>query len=341
MVNSKINKFLQQLKDELEEFPADLHITRKAGAFVAISDGKVLKIGEPDIRYCPLFSKLFNKENIDIKAIKEKFEWQISNYGMFTCHRHVADDKIVVPFGASEIVMYALNRKVIDCAVVVCEGAGTVISNNPALIQGIGAYMNGIFYTSPIKEVIERIKQSGGTVLDERTAKINQYQGVKKAIDLGFKKIAVTLRGDETRALKEIRNLDTLKTLPDVKVTVLSVCNSGISRRQAKNLRDNADLVWACGSKYVRETTGPAAIVQLGVKIPVFIMSNAGVELITGYSGDENFRSYFKDGSSKHYITSNKYHSGGIKTNMGKFFVYLYPVDKLPVITDDEPDPLI
>lgn len=338
-MQNKLNKFISQLKEELQELPEDLHITRKAGAFVAISEGKVIKIGNPQINYCPLFKMLFKGNVIDRTAINDKFNWQIENLGMFTCHRKIADDKIIVPFGASEIIMYAKKRNNIDCAVLVSEGAGTVISSNPSIIQGIGAYMNGIFYTSPIRELIEKIKMNGGTVLDEETAVINQYKGVCAAIEMGFKKIAVTIRGDETRILKKIRKIS---LSADEKIIILSVCNSGITKYQAGLLRDDVDLVWACGSKYVREITGPSAIIQLGVKIPVFIMSRNGVDLIASYSGDECFNSTIKNGEgTRHYITSNKYMNGGIKVNMGKFSVYLCPAEKLPIITDDEPSPLI
>ena len=338
MANLKLTKFLKQLKDELGELPKDLHITRKAGAYVAISNGKVIKIGNPQIKYCPLFKMLFNKKIIDQKAIKDKFNWQIQNLGMFSCHRTITKDKIIVPFGASEILMYAIKRKEIDCAVIACEGAGTIVSSNPALIQGIGAYMNGIFYTSPIKEIINKIKQNNGMVLDENTAKIDQHKGVKKALELGFKKIAVTLRGDETQILKKIRSISPSKI---ERITALSVCNSGITKKQAEILRDKADLIWACGSRYVRQIVGPQAIIQLGVKIPVFIMSQNGIDLIASYSGDNNFKSNLKKIKNKHYITSNKYKTGGIKASMGKFYVYLYETENLPITTEDEPTPLI
>jgi hypothetical protein len=49
----------------------------------------------------------------------------------------------------------------------------------------------------------------------------------------------------------------------------------------------------------------------------------------------------FYEKSKTFFITSNKFSPGGIKAKMGKFSVYLYPVKKLPVITEDEPDPLI
>jgi len=53
--------------------------------------------------------------------------------------------------------MYAMRKNVIDSAVLVCDGAGTVIVNRPEIVQGIGARMNGLFYTTPIKNMIVRL----------------------------------------------------------------------------------------------------------------------------------------------------------------------------------------
>jgi len=64
------------------------------------------------------------------------------------------------------MMMYALKKGGIDAAVTVCDGAGTVISDSPSLIQGIGARMNGLFYTTPIPEVIQRIKGQKGFVVN-------------------------------------------------------------------------------------------------------------------------------------------------------------------------------
>jgi hypothetical protein len=45
--------------------------------------------------------------------------------------------------------------------------------------------------------------------------------------------------------------------------------------------------------------------------------------------------------NNKHYITMNKYEDGGLKTNMGRFYVYLYGTERLPVhTTDDKPEPM-
>ncbi len=113
-MSEKVKKFLNKIEKEYGNLPQDLHITRKACALVAISDGKVIMMEEPQIHHCPLFTSLFSYENLDKNTIEKKFDRQVKDWGMFTCDRHVCDEKIIVPFGASEMIMYALRRKNID-----------------------------------------------------------------------------------------------------------------------------------------------------------------------------------------------------------------------------------
>lgn len=257
---------------------------------------------------------------------------------MFTCNRKICDEKIIVPFGASEMMMYALKRKNVDVSITVCEGAGTVITSKPEVVQGIGAYMNGLFYTTPIPEVISKLESNQSMVLFPHSAEINQFEGVKKASELGYKNIAVTVRGDESYTISAIREFSEAR---NINIIILVVCNTGIDERQAIVARDCGDIVWACASKEVREVVGPSSLLQVGMKIPVFVLTKRGVDFITSYSKDKILRERFKNLEQKHYITSSKYREGAVKINMGKFFVYLYQVEKLPVSTWDEPRPLI
>ena len=350
-MSEKVKKFLNKIEKEYGSLPQDLHVTRKACALVAISDGKVIMMEEPQIHHCPLFTSLFSYENLDKSTIEKKFDRQIKDWGMFTCKRHVCDEKIIVPFGASEIIMYALRRKNIDAAVTVCEGAGTVITSNPAVVQGIGAYMNGLFYTTPIPEVISNIennisKDNSSYVLSPKNAEIDQFKGVKLALKKGFEKIAVSVRGDEEKIIRKIRKLEEeLIKINDIKIIILAICNTGINKKQAEVIRSDSDLAWACASKYIRDIAGPGAILQVGMKILVFVLTDKGLDFITSYSSDSVLREKLigKTGkhSGKHYITSGKYEEGAIKVRMGKFSVFLYETCKLPVSTFDEPEPLI
>jgi putative methanogenesis marker protein 8 len=333
MHDKRLKKFLDEIKKEHGGLPKDLHITRKAMAFVAISEGRVVKAEEPLIKNCPLFKRLFDAEEITREQVVKKFNWQIENLGMFSCHRDLTKDRIIVPFGASEILMYAIKRSEIDAAVIVCEGAGTVITANPSLIQAIGAYQNGIFYTTPIEAITKKIIKLGGSILSDK-GKICQLEGIKKAFTLGHRKIAVTVRGDESRILRKIREFEKKN---GISVTILVVCNSGISREDSLIIKEHSDLVWSCGSRCIREIVGPDSILQLGMKIPVFALNIKGLSLIASYSGNIDPHKFIKS----HYITANKYMEGAREIKMGRFKVFLYPTDHLPVTAEDEPSPLV
>jgi len=334
-MKERLERFLEEIKKIQGGLPSDLHVTRKAGALVAISGGKVIHVGKPTVKYCPLFKALFGTTEADKASIRQKFNKQFDMWGMFTCNRTVAEDKIIVPFGASEIMMYALKRKVAGCAVLVCEGAGTVVTSNPVLVQGIGAYMNGVFYTSPVQGIIEKIHKEEGSILDPGTAKIDQTAGVEKAVSLGYKHIAVTVRGDQDDIPGKIREIEKEN---NVSITILSVCNTGIGKKQAEIIRRYCDIAWACASSNIWEIAGPAAILQLGMKIPVFVLTEKGIRLISGYSRQEILDKL--DLRRKHYITMNKLEPGGVKMDLGQFSVYLYETEKLPLHAADEPRPL-
>ena len=68
-----------------------------------------------------------------------------------------------------------------------------MISNNLTLVQGMGGRMSGLVETEPIDSIINGITESGGIVLYPSTAKMDSVVGVKKAAELGYKKIAVTV----------------------------------------------------------------------------------------------------------------------------------------------------
>lgn len=356
MVADKVKNFMDSIKKDLGSLPPDLHITRKASALVAISGGRVIKTQKPKIKYCPLFKRLFDNEAINKRTIKNKFFRQTKEWGMFTSNRKVCDERIIVPFGASEMLMYALKRKNIEAAVTACDGAGTIITSNPAIVQGIGAYMNGLFYTSPIEEVIEKINSNGGTILSPKDAKIDQLGGVKKAIRMGLKNIAVTVRGDQTEVIKAIRDIEgNIKQYDkDVntkspgyinkgieRIIILAVCNTGVKKTEAEIIKEYTDLAWSCASKFIRKIVGTSAILQVGMKIPVFIITKKGLDFISSYSSDSSLKDRLRGAEKKYYITANKYEKDSIKINMGKFSVFLYETKSLPMVTSEEPEPLI
>lgn len=51
--------------------------------------------------------------------------------------------------------MTGIAKGIIQAAMTVCDGAGTVVTSNPQLIQGIGGYISSLAVTDPIPQVIE------------------------------------------------------------------------------------------------------------------------------------------------------------------------------------------
>jgi len=76
------------------------------------------------------------------------------------------------------------------------------------LVQAIGARLTGIIKTSPVNEIIGHIEKEGCIVLDNTSACVDQVEGVERAIELGFKRVAVTVAGFQSEAMTEIREVE-------------------------------------------------------------------------------------------------------------------------------------
>lgn len=240
---------------------------------VVVKDGKVIEVGEAELEWCPLIDKLSGVQKITSEEVKKNVEFKIKEYGMFTAKRHLIGHDTFVAFGASEIMMSGLRSGFLDTTVTACDGAGTVISNNPELVQGIGGRMSGLVETEPIEDVINGIQKLGGIVLDTKTASIDPVGGVKKAAELGYKKVAVT-----TADSKTAKNLREIETELGLDLIVIAVHTTGVSKEEAQGLLENSDLVISCASKYIRELAKP--IVQVAAAIPLFALTKKGKELV-------------------------------------------------------------
>jgi len=240
---------------------------------VVVKDGKVIEVGEAELEWCPLIDKLSGVQKITSEEVKKNVEFKIKEYGMFTAKRHLLGHDTFVAFGASEIMMSGLRSGFLDTTVTACDGAGTVISNNPELVQGIGGRMSGLVETEPIEDVINGIQKLGGIILDTKTASIDPVGGVKKAAELGYKKIAVT-----TADSKTAKNLREIETELGLDLIVIAVHVTGVSKEEAQGLLENSDLVISCASKYIRELAKP--IVQVAAAIPLFALTKKGKELV-------------------------------------------------------------
>lgn len=248
------------------------------GARVRISEKSIEVLTEPLIEYCPLHEALYGTKQIDREAVRKSVEMKIAGFG-FCCAHRLFDAEPVVAYGASEMMQVWLEKGLIDCAVVVCEGAGTVLASKGSLVQAIGARLTGIIKTSPIPEIITRIEKEGGIILDAETAVIDQLAGVKKALDLGFKRVAVSVAGFQAKAISEIRNLEASEKAD---ILIYSVCNTCVGESDVKHIT-KADVVCASASKILRNRIGEKALIQLGVSIPVYVLTEKGKRLVLAY----------------------------------------------------------
>ena len=328
-----IKKLLNQAKRDKNTLD-DFHVLRFYSSYVIVSNGKVTEATDPYMEYCPL-ANYFYKEIAEIetpgarkKAIIKAINEKIDKFGFFTQDRDLFSENIAVPYGASEILMFAVRKKLIDAVVVVCDGAGTVIVDKPGVVQGIGARMNGLFYTSPIGRIQGRLKDAGCEVLFSDAA-IDQVKGVEKAAELGYKNIAVTINALMDENLKDLKKIEKKY---NVSVTLLTICTTGATEEKIREIEQYSDIIWSCASESVREIIGKKAILQLSEKIPVFVLTQKGLTLISGYSSDESFIGSLD--TKRQYILSSA--GEGKRLKMGNFEAYLRET-RLPVRSKYEP----
>ena len=252
----------------------DEHVIEAMGkAKIVVKDGKVVEVGEAQIDYCPLFHKYRGIEKLDSESIKENIEFRINDFGMCQPQRNLKM-KDFLSFGISETISTLLEDEILDCAVIVCDGAGTVLISDPETVQGIGGRISGFVSTTPIKEVINVLGENN--VLNPETAEINQIKGVKKAIKMGFKNIAVTIASPA-----DANNLRFMESsLEDINIFIFAVHVTGISQEEAQELFEYSDVVTACASKYVREIGEKKAFLKVGESIPIFAATETGKEFL-------------------------------------------------------------
>jgi len=304
----------------------DLHITRALGAIVVISNGEVIDVDTSGaLRSCPMQAWFGSAEPAEY--VRQKME----KFGHFGCSRQTRQDDIVVPYGTSEMFMMAMRRGIVDCAITVSDGAGSIITDNPSVVQGVGARMNGVFYTTPIKEVIERYRNLGCTVFDD--ARIDQSRAVRAAASAGYRKIAVTVNAFYGESYKDVRALE--EEL-GVDITLAAVCSTGVSEERGDELTRYADIGWSCASGHVR-SLARSAILQLTYGIPIFVYSPKGLELIAAYSDEQGAGRLKNLDPHVQYLLATDV--AGEKIAVGKGYLYLARAS-LPVIKGRQPDPL-
>lgn len=277
-----------------------VHITRMFGSYILLKKDngelKAIKATPIPIKYCPLMinllkevcgktaEKLLNSLKNSDSAKQTKLMCELINQvvikaGYFDTNRPLNSCEANVLFGASETISSAFKNGMLDAAVIVSNNLGTIITTNESNTQGAVKRMTGLFYTSSSEEIVNEAQKAGIISVFPYTSTIDQIAGVKEAIKRGYKRIAVTLAAQDNELLEQIKDLEST----DVTIYKFGLCSTGIDEKTALMMKENADIVWSCASKYVKEYIEPNAIAQIGIKIPVHIMTRKGWELVKNH----------------------------------------------------------
>lgn len=258
------------------------HETLIMGAIARVyEDESIEVISEPKLQHCTYMHRVYGIRKVCEDVVKYVLKLKIKEYGLFTPKRRFDLGRIVA-FGTSEIMSWGIEKEFFDCAVIVCDGAGTIIARSPQLVQGVGAVMNGLLKTYPINEVIESIEKLEGFVLDKDNATIDQVEGIVKAIELGCRKIAVSVIGLRCWEISEIRRIEDRYS---VSVTVFSTCNT-LTKASCITYIEKADYVCTSVNHMLRKALAKKTLIQLGVTIPVYILTNKMKNLVLEYMKD-------------------------------------------------------
>lgn len=248
----------------------DEHVIEALGKTrVLIKNGEIIEVGEPKIDYCPIFDKYRGIKKITPENVRENIEFRIKDFGMCTSSRTLKMQDFL-SFGVSETLSTLIEDKIIDSAVTVCEGCGTVIISESDLMQGIGGRVSGLVSTSPLEDIIKVIGEEN--VLNPENAEIDQVKGVLKAVNKKYKKIAVTVVSHED--IKKIREIE--EENDDVKIYIFVAHVSEISKNDAETILSYADVVTGCASKYIREIGMDKGLFKAGDCIPIFGVTEEG-----------------------------------------------------------------
>ena len=249
----------------------DRHVIETLGKVrVVIENGEITEVGESDMKYCPMFHAMHKVDELNEEFIRKNINFRIKDFGMCTPERVIEMDDLVT-VGISEILKTNMEKGNIDCVVGACDGAGTVVMTNPRVVQGVGGRVSGLISTTPIPEVIKNLEDKDSIVLNPETAELNQLEGLKIALDKGYKNIAITVI--PSPMIKELRQYP---VDDDVNVYIFVAHTTGVTRSEAEMLFEYGDIVTACASKEVRDYADEIQPYYYGVKVPIFCASEDG-----------------------------------------------------------------
>lgn len=300
--NGYDNEFIDFLNNSIRDYynEKEMHITRMFGSYILLQrkNGILNAVHATPIpiKYCPLMIKLLKEvagnyveellttlktNNLELqeKCMCKLINETVIKSGYFDTNRPLNSCEANVLFGASETMSSAFKNNLIDAAVIVSNNLGTIITTNELNTQGAVKRMTGLFYTTSSKELINIAEEAGIIPIFPYSGNIDQLVGVKEAIRRGYKKIAVSVAANDNYLHEELKKLET----KEIKIYKFGLCSTGIDKKTAEIMKENADVVWTCASKYVTEVIEPNALAQVGIKIPVHIMTKQGWEIIKNH----------------------------------------------------------
>lgn len=246
------------------------HVLEAMGkARVVIEDGRVTEIGQPLVSYCPLFKRHRNIDILDEKNIRDNIEFRMRDFGMCSPQRMMRMDDFL-SFGVSELLCMAVEKGHLDAAVLVCDGAGSCIVDEPAMIQGIGGRISGIVETEIIPEVVEAIGKD--RVLDPQKATIDQFSATAKAFELKYRFPGVTVASAQDAAM--------IRDAFGRSVCLFAVHTTGLNLKDAELMFQNCDVITACASQTLRDMAKTKSLLQVGTGVPVYAASEFGKMLM-------------------------------------------------------------
>lgn len=253
------------------------HLVEMAGALVRVRDGKIEVLSDPKVKWCPLRSGLYGHEAESRETVELVLKSHIEALGMYGPDRVLELSERPVSFGASEMISDGMKAGLIDAAVVVCEGAGTVVAARPEVVAALGAHMTGLVRTEPIEEIQAGLRERGCLLLDDRCT-IDQVEGYRSTLAAGYERIVVTITGKRAFEAEKIREM--ASTSAGEGPVIFAVHNLDVSEDQAGVLAESCDVVWACASRPVRDVVGRRAKLQIGISIPVYALTDRGKRLV-------------------------------------------------------------
>lgn len=238
---------------------------------IVVENGKVVEVSEPRLKYCPLFKKFRNIDEITSDAVRDNIEFRIDRFGFGTENRETRAEDYVT-FGVSEILSTAMEQGAVEASVIVADGCGTAVVKEAAVIQGLCGRISGMVECSPIQRVLDAVGREN--VLDPETTPIDQVKGAEKALAMGIGKFAVTVTCPEQARIIREKCGD--------KAIIAAVHTSCVSEEGARKFYDNCDIITACASRAIREIAyARDDVVIAGNKVQIIAVTDIGKKLVT------------------------------------------------------------